>query len=115
MVAPNAHESERLDNATLTIKHRGDTHIVGAQPLRAVVALAGAEEDEAVAGAQELDEREVDATAALAEGMGADGARDEPLVDDTEDDRESVLQTDRFEEPGATMSPSARRRRPNGE
>jgi hypothetical protein len=104
-VAPNEHQSERLDNAPLTIKHRGDTHIAGAQELRTAVELADAEEDEGVAEAQELEELEADATAALAEGMGADDARNEPILDDTEDDLESALQADLFGEPDATIEP----------
>jgi hypothetical protein len=67
--------------------------------------LADAEEDEGVAEAQELEELEAEATAALAEGMGADDARHEPILDDTEDDLESALQADRFGEPDATIEP----------
>lgn len=91
-------ESERLDNAPLHRKFPNDTHIAGAPELRTVVDLGDTDDDEGLDPREELDELEVEATATLAEGMGADDARLESVVDESEDNREPELRTDLDEE-----------------
>lgn len=107
-------ESERLDNAPLAPKFRHDTHIAGAPELATAVALANAEPDLGVAERSELAEMALDASSALAEGMGADDARTESLIDEDLDRRASDLRTDltdrdqNDEEPAGTPSPTER-------
>ena len=91
-------ESERLDNAPLRPKYRDDAHIAGSAELRTAVELSVSADDDTVDRREELDEMEVDATAALAEGMGADDARNQSLNDEPPDERESDLRTDLDEE-----------------
>ena len=71
-----------------------DMHIAGFAELVSAVEMAGTDSEEAVASRQEVDEMEMDASAALADGMGADDERTNALLAEPRDTRDAELRDD---------------------
>jgi hypothetical protein len=94
-------DSERLDNAPLHgRKYPDDTHIAGEAELATAVRVADAENEYPEEDGAEMKEMERDAEATLADGMGADDARTEMILDDPDAEPEPDLRTDLPPEPG---------------